>query len=826
MKIHVQGSRNRRQSKCNVFKLEKVRIIRSVLFLFAIVSPQLVIGQKNLSIKISPDKIIGRVDKKIYGQLLEHIYHSINGGLWGELLASRSFEPVAVNGWYIENNTLFSPPTKTGKLSFTDNNTANFDIVMQVKWNPYFIGVPAPWSGGKSDLRFVFAPEKNTEPVYAFHINADASCAFTFEKQTGTQKNRPVWDVIKTKQTNTAFINPQKWHTLQLKYQGTAFEIYWDSVRLFEYQTGRQKINCGLSVETEKTAGLFKNITVKSVNGRLYKGFPKSVLPPAVAPDWTGFGKGFFKLMNGQAKNRYYAQHITSAKNDEAGVKQGPLNIYKGEIYRGSVWAKGDGKALLTVKLQNGKEPVAMQKLGVPGSTWKKYSFEFHPVKSADSVSFAIAVRGGNVWVDQVSLMADSAKKNDGFRPDLYTAAAAIKPTTLRWPGGSFASGYHWKWGIGPQENRIRMPKMGWGDYDQNAFGTDEFIALCRKMNAEPVIVIPIGYDQPDTVRSKLIREAQEWLAYCNEPATGRWGKLRAKNGHQEAYNVKYWEIDNEMWEMGVEKYSSVFREFASALKQIDPTIKIIVCGDFKEKNVYRDSVLIYSSGRYMDYISLHHYEGPGNFAKGPVTSAKKYAEVAALIAQSPNPNMKIYVSEWNASELDWRTGLYAAGILNVFEKEPGIEMAAAALYLRRTDATGWNNAFINFDHKDLFVAPNYVAMKLWRDNYAPHRIEIMGGTDSLNVVATRSEKGDNVYFKVVNPSILPYKISLTINGGKLPDKARLQLISPGSLRAENTMQNKNKVAVKDTYALVKGKVIEIELPAFSAGVVSVPFRP
>ena len=32
--------------------------------------------------------------------------------------------------------------------------------------------------------------------------------------------------------------------------------------------------------------------------------------------------------------------------------------------------------------------------------------------------------------------------------------------------------------------------------------------------------------------------------------ATDEWGAKRAANGHPEPYNVKYWEIDNEMWEM------------------------------------------------------------------------------------------------------------------------------------------------------------------------------------------------------------------------------------------------------------------------------------
>ena len=56
---------------------------------------------------------------------------------------------------------------------------------------------------------------------------------------------------------------------------------------------------------------------------------------------------------------------------------------------------------------------------------------------------------------------------------------------------------------------------------------------------------------------------------------------------------------------------------------------------------------------------------------------------------------------------IDWRTGLFAGGFLNTCEARDVVAMGAAALFIRRTDAPDWNNAFINFDYKDLFKAPN-----------------------------------------------------------------------------------------------------------------------
>ena len=57
---------------------------------------------------------------------------------------------------------------------------------------------------------------------------------------------------------------------------------------------------------------------------------------------------------------------------------------------------------------------------------------------------------------------------------------------------------------------------------------------------------------------------------------------------------------------------------------------------------------------------------------KGGVINYENYTEeLEGVIAASPNPNIKIYMSEWNVwSGLDWRNGLYAGGMLTMFERQ------------------------------------------------------------------------------------------------------------------------------------------------------------
>lgn len=192
------------------------------------------------------------------------------------------------------------------------------------------------------------------------------------------------------------------------------------------------------------------------------------------------------------------------------------------------------------------------------------------------------------------------------------------------------------------------------------------------------------------------------------------------------------------------------------------------------------------------------------------------------MIARSPNPNIKMYISEWNASEVDWRTGLYAGGILNVFEKEPAITMAAAALFLRRTDATGWNNAFINFNDNSWFAAPNYVVTKFFYDHFAPNRLEITGDAKALNIIATSSSDKQQVFIKAVNPTNEAATIRLDISGINSFSKPVFELIAPGSLSAKNIMAEPNNVHAIQSIAEVKGNVAEFVLPALSVGILTI----
>ncbi|UCG57677.1 MAG: hypothetical protein JSU70_22780, partial [Phycisphaerales bacterium] len=197
--------------------------------------------------------------------------------------------------------------------------------------------------------------------------------------------------------------------------------------------------------------------------------------------------------------------------------------------------------------------------------------------------------------------------------------------------------------------------------------------------------------------------------------------------------------------------------------------------------------------------------------------------QTGEIIAESKNPKLKIYCSEWNAQSTDWRTGLYAGGVLNAFERCGDIfEIGGPALFLRHASATAWDNAFINFDQSSWFPAPNYVVMELWRRHYAPSRIAIEGDTDTLNTVATKSQDGRTLYVKCVNPGQSPVAVSLTLADGRAAKTAAMQLVAPGSLQARNTLGQPQSVRAEPAPVRLEDGVMQFTLPALSAAVVTI----
>jgi len=555
--------------------------------------------------------------------------------------------------------------------------------------------------------------------------------------------------------------------------------------------------------------------------------------PPIVSgpqiPKWGTIGEVTAMLDTTNPLNSKKSIRL-SATLSGAGISQKGFYLTKGDILQGSLWIRGDAPEGISVKLMAGGKVIAQQVTTAATNKWKEFKIALNPTATVDSAVLQILSRGkADVWIDQVSLMANSSRATGGFRPDLLKAVAALKPASIRFPGGDFVNGYHWQNGIGPQYKRL-----GKGGIDPLAMGIDEFMILCHKVGAEPALCIPLGKRDISELQ-QYIHEAEEELEYCNGPATSKMGRLRAANGHPQPYHVKYWEIDNEVYLQGMapENYLTAINAAATALRKIDPSIKIIGSGGGGTHLTVDKGwsiKMLQGDLSQWDYMSLHQYE---NYSRGnaPVDSSKfrtgiddfekYYAAIRDSIKKTNRKDLHVYESEWNYMSIDWRTGLYAGGALNCFERNSDlVRMACPALFLRTTTGKGWDNAFINFSNRTWFPAPNYVIMKLYRDHFEPYRIDLTGDAGPLNVVATKSKDGSKVVIKIVNATEKGTDASFNLTGSKYA-KAVIQWVAE-QLDTKNTLDNPGAIAMHKKALPVKENTISVNMPRYSVAVIEI----
>jgi alpha-N-arabinofuranosidase len=552
---------------------------------------------------------------------------------------------------------------------------------------------------------------------------------------------------------------------------------------------------------------------------------------PATTPrNWEFIGDANEVSMDtNNPLNADVSVHIaTMPESTAAGIRQQNIALKQGEKYTFALYARGSGSVNVSFQDQESNEVVFARTITGLTEQWQKFEIEFTSSLTANAATLTIsAPSSASVNVDQISLYSASALATGGYRPDLFKAVTDLQPASIRWPGGAFVGRYNWQDAVGPHENRLPYPGEIWSDRDTNQFGTDEFIRFCEKVGAEPIIVINT---------SRGVEDALNWIEYCMGDETTEYGRMRAANGHPEPYQLKTLELDNETWRMQISGYLDVIKEFCPAIRAKYPNLKLSVVGSYgyetpsgQAKQVNWDQSMIGQAGKLFDYISPHYYNGiyvPADYVEDPYKYEEFLKGRGEIIKKSENPNIKVYVSEWNLTENrqgnNWRMGLYAGGILNAFERQGDVvTMSCPALFMRRQGVTNqWDNALINFDQKTWFPAANYVVMKLWRDSFAPNLLAVDGPDHPLNFVATRSADKQTVFLKAVNPTSTAVEATIRFDGDLKLKTATMQLVAPGDDTVKNTIEQPNNIKVVAGTVTVESGTVKFTMPPLSAGVV------
>jgi alpha-N-arabinofuranosidase len=236
----------------------------------------------------------------------------------------------------------------------------------------------------------------------------------------------------------------------------------------------------------------------------------------------------------------------------------------------------------------------------------------------------------GGYWVGNDPDAAASIPNTRGIRNDVVAALRRIKIPNLRWPGGCFADEYHWKDGIGPQQDRPRMVNTHWGGVtEDNSFGTHEFLDLCGQLSdpaglrCEPYICANVG--------SGTVQELSQWVEYCNFDGVSPMADLRKKNGRAGPWDVCFWGIGNESWGCGgmmtPEFYADNFRRYAVYARNYGKSkLYKIACGPCNDDYNWTEVIMKNTAGTgLLNGLSLHYYTVPGEWSNK--NSATEFSE-------------------------------------------------------------------------------------------------------------------------------------------------------------------------------------------------------
>lgn len=199
----------------------------------------------------------------------------------------------------------------------------------------------------------------------------------------------------------------------------------------------------------------------------------------------------------------------------------------------------------------------------------------------------------------------------EGFRKDVIDKVKELALTTVRYPGGNFVSNYCWEDGVGPKETRPRRLDLAWKATETNEFGTDEFVKWSKKADVDPIFTVNLG--------TRGIKEASEYLEYCNYAGGTELSDKRIKNGAAKPYNIKTWCLGNEMdgsWQIGhktAQEYGRLASEAGKTMKMIDPDIKLVVSGSSlssMDSYPFWDQDVLRYTYDVADYIAIHQYYG------------------------------------------------------------------------------------------------------------------------------------------------------------------------------------------------------------------------
>jgi alpha-L-arabinofuranosidase len=450
----------------------------------------------------------------------------------------------------------------------------------------------------------------------------------------------------------------------------------------------------------------------------------------------------------------------------------------------------------------------------------------------------------------------------NGFRTDVIELVRELGVSIVRYPGGNFLSGYDWKDGVGPKEDRPQRLDLAWHSLETNQFGLDEFMDWSEKTGVEPMMAVNLG--------SAGLKDALELLEYTNVDAESKWAQYRVKNGNKKPYDIKVWCLGNEMdgpWQLGhknAKEYAKVAGDVARGMRQMGEDLELVICGSSNramptfgqwEETVLEDAYDL------VDHISLHtYYEGHGDIQSFLACSVdldyfiNEVCEIADAVKAKLRSKKTITLSldEWNVWRLSEYMGMerpktweiapkviedeynvadaLVVGnlLISILRRSDRVKMACLAQLVNviapiRTepDKAAWRQTtFYPFAYTAKYGKGKTLTTRIEAGKIETNKF---GSVDGVDAITTYDASTGELAIFLINRSLTDaQETSINLAGFKVKEVLDQVTLDEKDLTKTNNYQNSEAVAPrKDKTAKIVTSGVEVSLPPASWQVIN-----
>ena len=453
----------------------------------------------------------------------------------------------------------------------------------------------------------------------------------------------------------------------------------------------------------------------------------------------------------GAANNGYYGIPLVSGRTYNLGFYARAAGGFSGNI-------------VVALESTNGGTAYAQSIVSGLTTSWQHFSLSLVPNGTDPNARLALLIsQAGSVYLDFVSLFPAQTfnDRTNGLRPDLANALVNLRPSFMRFPGGSWVDGsslanaYHWKPTVGDPANRTPRSNL-WGYMVDNGLGYHEYLQMCEDIGALPLFDINCGMDVnqnavPISQLGPWVQEALDAIQYANGDMSTTWGAMRAANGHPAPFNLQYLEIGNEN---NGSAYDSNYSVFYDAIKSNYPAMHIIA-----------NSQGSIPTSRPVEIMDEHYY-----------TSASTFTSFATKYDSYSRNGPKVFVGEYATAyaippstfPATLQNALGEAAFMTGLERNSDlVQLASYAPLFCNLNNPSWYPDLVYFNGTNVFGTPSYYVQQMFSLNRGnvvlPTSVAVSG--NPLYVSSSLVQPAGQIIVKVVNFNNSPMSSTFNVNG-------------------------------------------------------------